>query len=897
MLTLLPSVAQEAEHAKPKNHNDKSLQPEANQAKQLSEFECPDDKQNCKQQVEHIEVVGRKLTPISYSTDGVYTLDKQMLNEYLFGNGNLNEVLGILPGVQFGEAAYAANQVTNIKPSEVSISGAKGYQSGYQIDGVSNNSKLNIGSGNIDRNLAQNVSGHSQEAFVNLKILDQVEVYDSNIPAKYGQFSGGLVLATTQNADNKPRFGFSYRQTASDYVDYHQFYAPDFSGDDVLDRATFEKKDFNAYLSTPINNKSGIVAQIQVLNSKESLNQLGELRLQKQSNYNGLLKYHYNLTENDELQVRYLYAPYTGNYFNVNAINSDFDVKGGGQSFMTKWRALRQWGQVDTQFSWRQSQNSKNTAEAWYVWANLPGKAWGSYDGSNNSLAGGYGDIKKRQDSYSFKQDFESDFRWGGFGEHALALGYQLEYQQSVFDRLEDSIIYNGAVISPSINCNGYKNDCVETQFKRPLAELESELGRPLNLNNPDDFLLYQNNIKTTGQFFQTRQVSPKARATADIAYLSAYVEDSVTFNDLLVTAGLRYDYNDFFRNHNFAPRLRLSYELIDSYQVVLGANRYYQADIANYKLNQAMQPVQNEVRATYQNRPQQWQAALLQTGYKYQYRNTQTPFSDELVAAYRQPLFAGVVELKWVERANKQGINRIKGYNELGEAVLYAGNDGRSDYQRWSLSWMAQFSNQHIEFNISKSSNKTNRKSFDGATTIESNNQVASTLNYSYNDDELVFLRSEYFNNKGKLKTKYNLVTRHDINLERQDANRPIVANLSWAGHFGNWRLSAYARYNGRQDAIYPTSQTESIKEAISICDGCVSTRREYPVYRKAERPSFWLLSGSISYLWQLPNNSQLTLSFDGENLLNKRTYQVSPFTTGLELGRRFWLGISYDY
>ena len=865
-----------------------------------SEYQtCNPDDISCDDNIEHIEIIGRNITPISTSAEGVYTLDKQMLKAYLFGNGNLNDVLGILPGVQFSESAYAADQVTNIKPSEVSISGAQGYQSGYQIDGVSNNSRLSTGNGQGDKNLAQDVSGHSQEAFVNVNILEQLEVYDSNIPAKYGQFSGGLVLAKTQNAGNKTRFGFSYRQTADQFVEYHKFYAPDFDGDKVFDTATFNKKDFNAYLLMPLNDNSGVVAQIQILKSEETLNQLGELRVQKQTNYNALLKYHYSLTDEDELTLRYLNAPYKGEYFDVGAINSDYDVNGGGQSFLAQWQADRQWGYMDTQLDWRQSTNSKDTTSARYVWLNAPGKAWGNYDGATSSLEGGYGDIDKVQNSYSFKQDFTLPNIWQRIGEHELSFGYQFEHQKTIFDRLESSVVYNGAVISPKINCNGYLDDCIETSFIRPIEDIEEELGRALDLSNSTDFLIYQNNLQTTGQYFQSRQVSPKSVAEANISYLSMYLEDDISFENMQLSLGVRYDFNDFFKNHNIAPRLRLSYEFIDSHQIILGANRYYQSDLANYKLNQAMQPVHNEVRSIVNNRPQQWQAALLTSGYKYDYRDTKTPYSDELTTAYRQPIFGGTVELKWINRANKSAINRIKGYNDQGEAILYAGNNGASDYQRWSLSWMAQYQNQHIEFNVSRASNKVSRKSFDGDTTIEDpeDNQLTDTLNYSYDDRELVFLRTDESTATGDLRTRYELVTRHDINLEQQDANRPIVANLSWAANWQSWRLSAYARFNGKQDAIYPTSELSSIKEATTICNGCAPNKREYPVYRLSERPAFWLLSGSVRYNWTLSDDSSITLSFDGENLLNKRTYQVSPFNTGLELGRRFWLGISYDH
>ena len=864
-----------------------------------SEFElCKKNDEKCETYIEHIEVKGRKITPISYSAEGLYTLDKQMLKAYLFGNGNLNDILGILPGVQYGESAYAASQVTNIKPDEVSISGANGSQSGYQIDGVSNNSKLNNSASQTDRNLANDVVGHSQEAFVNLKILDQLEVYDSNIPAKYGQFSGGLVLAKTQDASASRHYGFSYRQTADQFVEYHKFYAPDFSGDDILDTASFNKKDFNAYVSMPLNEQSGIVAQIQLLQSEETLNQLGDLRKQQQTNYNALLKYHHFLTSEDKLVFRYLNAPYEGLYFDVNALRSDYEIDGGGQSFLAQWQAERNWGTLETQLDWRQSKNNKNTASAWYVWANVPGKTWGSYDDSPTSLEGGFGDISKTQDTFSFKQDAEFDFYVKGFAEHNLAFGYQLEHQNTIFNRLEDSIVYNGAIVSPDINCNGYQFDCIETGFRRSIESIESELGRKLDLTNIEDFNLYQENILTTGQYFQSRQVSPQAKSEVNISYLSAYVEDNMSFGNLNLAVGLRYDYNNFFKNHNIAPRLRLSYDLYDDDQITLGANRYYESDSASYKLNQAMQPVHNEVRSISNNRPQQWQAALLSTGYRYEYHDVDTPYSDELSAAYRQSLFGGVAELKWINRFNKQGISRVKGYSDAGESILYAANEGNSVYRRWSFSWMTRFENQHVEFNISHASNTTSRSSFDGNTTVETDsNSPTQTLNYSYNDNELVFLRTDEYNEKGKLVPKLNLVTRHDIDLERQDANRPIVANLSWAANWNNWQLSAYARFNGKQDAIYPTGLTDSIKEAITVCTGCLPTKKEYPVYRVSERPSFWLLSGSIRYNWQLSSDNRITLSFEGENLLNKRTYQVSPFSTGLELGRRFWLGISYDH
>lgn len=61
-----------------------------------------EDKAFCLTGMEVIEVKGDKITPMSVTSEGSYTLDEKMLNDYKYGNGNLNDVLAILPGVQYG---------------------------------------------------------------------------------------------------------------------------------------------------------------------------------------------------------------------------------------------------------------------------------------------------------------------------------------------------------------------------------------------------------------------------------------------------------------------------------------------------------------------------------------------------------------------------------------------------------------------------------------------------------------------------------------------------------------------------------------------------------------------------------------------------------------------------
>ena len=864
---------------------------------------CDPSLQNCAEaekrlgetEIEVLTILGNRPTPLSQDARGYYTLDQEMMKSYSFGNGSLNELLAVLPGVQFAEGAYAASQVSNIKPPEVSIAGALGYQTGYLIDGIGNNSKLSTGNAQADRNLIQDVSGHSQQTFINVNLLDDVQVFDSNIPAKYGDFSGGLVLANTKHASNSANYGISLRRTADALVNYKRFFAPDFDAALTSGEATFSKLDLNVYASLPLSSKSGLVTQFQVLESSEAFDQLGNFREQVQRNYNGMIKYHNEITNKDTVELRYLYAPYTGDYFDVSAANSDFNIEGGGQSLLLKWEARRALFDMETQLSWSFSENSKRAPNVWFVWQNLPGRQWGNYTGSTSSIAGGFGDIDKTQNDIRFGQDFVFD-SYDGLGiNHSLSAGYQLTQQQTEFARLEDSILYNGAQVAIDIKCGAYKLDCLETTFKRPINELEAELGRPLNFLLPQDILLFQANIETSGQFFRSRQLSPQSTAKASVNSLSMYFENSMNLGDLGIVIGARYDYNDFFKNHNIAPRMRADYTFFEDYQIIFGANRYYQSDLANYKLNEAIEPFIAQVRHAQNNQPGPWLSAIVPSGPRYKFTDTVTPFSDELTLAYRQVLFSGTIELRYVDRTNKQVINRRRGFNDLGEPILFAENQGESRYKRVSLTWMLATSSQNIEFNISRATNTLSRANFDGATTRSNGNN--SSLNFTFDDSELVFLRKSELGVDGVSRQRQDLITRNDLALERQDSNRPLIANVSWAGKWNNWQLSAHARYLGEQDAVFPTNETATFIDADSICAGCTPNRREYPVYRLSKRPNFTLVNANVRYGFALSNKDIITFGLSVQNVFDSRTYQVGPFTTGIELGRQVWFDVSYDH
>ena len=858
-----------------------------------------------KTDIEVIEVIGHKPNPISSNAQGSYGINRKMIEDYRFGNGNLNDVLGIIPGVQYSEDSFSAEQISNIKPAEVSISGAQGYQSGYLIDGVSNNSRLSTGNAIADQNLLQDVSGHSQASFINVDLLESIEVYDSNIPAKYGQFSGGLVEANTRKAGGKPSWSLSYRQTSDGFVTYNPVYSANADGSTEILLPDFEKRDFSATFSTPIDNNSGIIAQIQVLDSAETKLQLGQLKPSTQTNYNALLKYHQDIDYSNEIILTAVYAPYESSNFDTYAFNSDFITKGGASSAKVEWQYISKIVDINSNLSWHQSINNKDTSAYRFSWLNTKGKDWGTINGSLNSPEGGYGSIDKTQTRITLNQDFAfNEMLWGEISALS-SLGFTVNYQESDFNRLENTILYNGAVLNTNVNCGGYTLDCVHTTLALPIDELEAKLGRPLDYNNLDDVILYQNNVLQTGQYFQQRQITPEAQVSVALSSIALYGEQNIDWKNINATLGLRYDYNNFFKQHNIAPRFRAKYDLFEDGQsvVVFGLNRYYEADLITHKLNEAIGPSYREVRRAYNNQPLQWEREIASSGYRTVYQETQTPFSDELSLAYRQSLFGGTLEAKWLARKNQKQISRTQGVNDIGEDTLYAENNGSSHYQRYTLSWMANYDHQHLEFNLSYAENTTDKASFDGdiSTEVSTDDGIYYRLSTDYNDSELVALQYESLNDPTRPYSDSRnftlLMTTSDLTLSQQDFNRPVIANISWGGEWDNWRLSAHARYSSKQDVIYATGGVYSIKDVSSVCTGCVTTEKEYPLYIKGERSAYWLLSGSVKYQWQVTKEHHITLSFDGENLLNSRTYQIGKFASGTELGRRFWLGIKYQH
>ena len=115
------------------------------------------------------------------------------------GNSDIGTLLRINPNVQFDDSAFASsNRMGEIRPANISINGGQYYQNLLQLDGTSFNNDIDPQATN-PHDLAD-VPSATQGIALDTELIGQLTVYDSNVPAAFGGFSGGVVDAESRKA-------------------------------------------------------------------------------------------------------------------------------------------------------------------------------------------------------------------------------------------------------------------------------------------------------------------------------------------------------------------------------------------------------------------------------------------------------------------------------------------------------------------------------------------------------------------------------------------------------------------------------------------------------------------------------------------------------------------------
>ncbi|KTG19881.1 porin [Pseudoalteromonas sp. XI10] len=863
----------------------------ANEVKQQTTDPQCNDKNNkqCKE-IERITVKGQYIGIEVPEVIGRAYLDRNFIEATPKGNGDINELIALLPGVQLSEDYYSIDNLAEISAPEISISGAKPWQTGFMIDGMNYNNRLDPASASRIGASENEVSGGVQSMNINSQIVESITVYDHNIPADFGDFSGGVVDAETISPfSTDTRVSFGIRGNRSDWGEYHIIDndEPDDTaeGKDDLEPPIYEKTNIDFSIQKKLNEQHALLMSVSYLKSDISDISLSAQKVESRENINALLKYSYRDGWVDSLDLSVMYAPYTSDSYLKDVLNSDYQVEGGSIGFTANLAEETRLGHFSSKFNMSQSDNNRTGPAHFYTWLQAKGKEWGqladqSADSTPVSEYGGYGNLDNTQTSINWRNTLTLERKQWGSTEHAIRVGAELNHQNYERTRQQNYYKYDSPVqyssTNAQLNCSGYTLDCVEQSFYVDLDTLAEQLGGSIDFNNPEHLLAYSNNVATTAQYFNSRLVTPSENIDVSLNKAALYATDVITWKQFDFHLGVRYDYDDFFKNHNIAPRLSMGYDVFNDGNTLLtaGLNRYYDAGLLGYKIKEQQKFAYREYRPIQSGYLQAWLPSSYTGNFRYIFDDVKSPYDDEIALGLRHATESfGNFAVKYVHRDKKDQLSRNEETNLKNDGYQYITiyNNGTGKSERYSLSWDAKFGDHSIWANASYSQNSESNSDY---TATPDNTPIESLVYY---EGELMSLS--------------------ELDTLKANFGRPVTANFGWNTDWTDtFSTGLTATYSGS----YTTAIKSSSDQRIGIgseCTTCEAVEIFVPKYEAHTFDSRIMFALSSRWNYQISQSQSLEVRLDVSNLFNARSHAITEGNSGIEPGRMFWLGVSYNY
>ncbi len=749
-----------------------------------------------------VTVVGTLESPAT----GRSTIGGTLISDLPSGNGSIAEILELLPDVRIDRASTTSRTAGELLPPTLSISGGPSSQNAFLIDGSGSDSLLDPDA-NTPSAISQ-VPGHPQEIFLEADLLESVTLFDSNIPAEYGGFTGGVIDAAIRTPGTSAAGSLFYRTTQDDWTNFHltdeQKENFETSGS-ASSQPRFEKHHFGATFDIPLGGGKGLLASGRQLRSTIPLHQLGEAKEQHRTLENWLLKYVQPLPGDAFGEASLVYTPYSGDYFIQSTQGSDFTIRGGGLLLRTGYERLLDWGELNLDATFRQGENSRSAPTHFRKWAATDSKDWGRIIDSDLSLEGGYGDVDTTQRSIALQADVTFLPVSKGEIDHEFRAGVQLEQNRGEYDRPETTYVYGLARLNDAVVCGEDTFACIEGE-----------------------------------QFFTERQIYAASSVDARINSAALFAEDRLSWKRLELRPGARLSRDDYMGNTNLAPRLAAEYDLFGNGKTVLtaGANRYYGKSLLAFKLREAILPFTTETRTTYMSHLTAWSPWAASGKNITEFSRLDTPYSDEVTAGVDQALAGGRLSFKFVQREGRDEFVRSYGPVQPDGLRYYTmTNDGESSHKSLRLSWSRRWAAHFLALHGSWRRHSGDTTRYD---------QVLS----EDDADRLVV---------------YQGIFLYQSELPDGDQEPPFeaslvyVASLPWQITFTN-----VTRYTSR----YTTVETNGAVEVPEGEDG----QTEYNIYEKVENRDAVLFDWKIAWRQATWKGQTLELALEIDNVFDSR-------------------------
>lgn len=534
-----------------------------------------------------------------------------------------------------------STNVSSISPKDFSINAAAFYQNSFLINGASFDNIINpLGDKNINAfSLWQAPVLGSLASSINTSLLKSIDVYDSNVSAKYGNFEGGVIDA--QLKDPSKKFAASIFTSYTDgnlskiIIDENKKNDYENSFGKNLNK-NFVKQNYNIYLESKINDNYGFlfnysksISKIKMPTKKTVLKENYFYPNQSRKNENFLLKA-FLAFDNHILKPSIIYAPsvYTG--FLEGVIDSNLKAKFGGII-----SNLELFSEYDN-FSLSHSLSYSLLENARYFDKNIK-IAFFTNDVANwgtriYSSKGGYSDIKESTKELNYKLDFESAYILKNL-EHNLIAGLQIKYKKASYNALKElREYYNPKIIANDYTCKSDDMFCL-------MGDVTDRQGN-----------------KAKGQYVAGLTFTPIFKESISANDFDFYLEDEMKYKRLNLRLGARASYDALINKFNIAPRTVAEFDMLKDESNFLGAgyNRYYGKSFFAYKLYDA---IYSRTQFFSRNSPDEDFKATGFVKDRYNFKDLKRPYNDEFSIFYRAQINNINLAFKYIKRLAKNQV------------------------------------------------------------------------------------------------------------------------------------------------------------------------------------------------------------------------------------------------
>lgn len=785
---------------------------------------------------------------------GTQKIDNEYIKRLPTANGTVSELLKNNPNVQFSNN-QSSESLGEIAPENVSFHGERFYNNAWLIDGLSNNDNIHPGSENGYQtgapdgyNAWQLPGGGTQSFWLNSDIIDSIDVYDSNVSAKYGQFTGGVINAKIKDPDLlKPSGSLSYRTTRDSWVKFKQ------EGEslDKFERADelylqpqFTKHNYSFNINQPLNEKAAVMLSYNRATSKIPYmhKTMKVWENQRRLSETFLLKGIHETEGGDTFKLTAMYSPHESKYFKRNSKNGGFTNTGGGYGLNGEWTHMFDVGQVTSYLGWKKTGNHiRHAGDEWFVWWTSPTFDWTSVSTPRVKYAhiGGFGQYRTEKNTFSLKQDYVFDSIALGDSSHDISLGWGADFAKAKYRRDGQGAAYSPPRKDEKTTCLQGDNTCV------------------------------------TGEQYQWQKIIYPAVST-DVGnnHYAFYAEDKISLGKIEVTPGVRVDYDEYLNNIDIAPRLTASYDIFGDGNSKLfgGLNRYYADSMLSYALSDNLGRM---LRYNRKSPQEPWELSRTTIGRRYGNAELKTPYSDEVNLGYRQRLGNTEWTLKWVNRHGKNQFARTYDYNEKKERWYTLNNNGRSKANTFTLT--GRLLNE-----VDLGSTKIKADWGAMVSRSQSNFRYYEDITNQETDADKVIINNELIN-YGELPS--------------MDYNTPWNAFANLNVYFPKWYLNWSNRLN------YTSGYTAYTKDRVTCPDehaACGSHNGRTALYEKVDFKDRFTVDWRFTYSIPVAKTN-LDINFDVLNVFNSRIASSNSRgrlgSISYKPGRQFWLGARYSW